>query len=91
MGIAAERAAEAEAKGQPWTGGDGMTIPTPSGHVTYSPHWVIANKAAQQVQAFLAEFGLSPANRGKVSPSAVRQRALFDDDEGGEPAGYGAL
>ncbi|MDY0748516.1 phage terminase small subunit P27 family [Paucibacter sp. R3-3] len=93
MGIAETRRAEAEARGEEWKGGDGMTIPTPGGHMTYSPHWVIANKAAQQVQTFLAEFGLSPATRGKVSTSAVRQRELFTEGEpeGDARAGYGGL
>lgn len=92
MALAAERRAAAEAKGEVWTGGDGLTIPTASGHMTYSPHWVIANKAAQQVKEFQAEFGLSPASRGKVNPSAVRQRDLFGDDEDEkDKGGYAAL
>lgn len=91
MALADEQRAEAEAKGETWTGGDGMTVPTPNGHMTYSPHWVIANKAQQQVQAYLAEFGLSPANRGKVSPSNVRQRPLFGDGEDEDTQGYGGL
>ena len=90
MAVAAEKAAAAEARGEEWTGGDGMTIPTPSGHMTYSPHWVIANKAAQQVRDFLAMFGLSPETRSKVAPSSVRQRNLFGDD-GDDKGGYGAL
>lgn len=90
MALAAEKAAEAAAKGEEWTGGDGMTVPTPNGHMTYSPHWVIANKAAQQVREFLAAFGLSPETRGKVSTSNVRQRELFGDEDG-DTKGYGAL
>lgn len=92
MGIAAEKRAEAEAKGEEYLGGDGMTYPTASGAIQYSPHWVIANRAAEQVKNFLGEFGLSPATRTKVSTSAVRQRALdFDDDDSGDEAGYGGL
>lgn len=78
--------AEAAERGEAYAGGDGLTCPTPSGHITYSPHWVISNKAAQQCREFLAEFGLSPAQRSRVAPSAVRQRDLFagdDDDQGG--------
>ena len=82
----------AEATGQVYAGGDGMTVMTPNGHMTYSPHWVIGNKAQQQVKDFLAQFGLSPSSRSAVAPSSVRQRGLFeDDDEGGAPEGYGAL
>lgn len=72
---------EAEAKGLPYQGGDGITVPTPNGHMTYSPHWVIANKAMEQVHKYLASFGLDPASRGRVNPSKVRQRDMFDDDE----------
>lgn len=91
MSLAAEKAAEAAARGEEWKGGDGMTVPTPNGHVTYSPHWVISNKAAQQVREFLAAFGLSPETRGKVATSSLRQRELFDDEDGQDKGGYGAL
>jgi P27 family predicted phage terminase small subunit len=72
---------EAEAKGLSYEGGDGITIPTPNGHMTYSPHWVIANKSMEQVHKFLASFGLDPSSRGRVSPSKIQQRDMFDDDE----------
>ena len=89
---AATRRAEAEAKGQIWAGGDGYTVPTPNGHMTYSPHWVIANKAMEQVNKYLADFGLSPTNRGRAAISNLRQGLLFDD--GGDehkPQGFGAI
>lgn len=94
---AAEKRAAAEALGQPWEGGDGYTFVTKSGSVQYSPHWVIANKAADQVDKFLANFGMSPSARGRVNPSNLLQRALpgMGDDEGGgddgRPAGFQAL
>ena len=78
---AAEKMAEAAAKGEPYTGGDGYTVPTPNGHMTYSPHWVIANKAMEQVNRYMSSFGLDPASRGRVNPSAVRQRDMFNDDD----------
>lgn len=90
MAIAEQQRAEAAARGEEWKGGDGMTVPTPNGHMSYSPHWVIANKAAQQVREFLAAFGLSPETRGKVSTSSLRQCELFDDD-GRDQGGYGSL
>lgn len=80
--------AAAEAAGQEYTGGDGITVPTPNGHMTYSPHWVVANKAMEQVHKYLASFGLDPASRGRVAPSKVRQRDMFDDDNQG---GFGDL
>jgi len=89
--LAAQRRADAEAKGEVYLGGDGLTVMTPSGHMTYSPHWVIGNKAQQQVKDFLAQFGMSPSSRSAVAPSSVRQRDLFPDDDGGEKGGYAAL
>jgi P27 family predicted phage terminase small subunit len=88
--LAAEKAAAAEAKGEVYTGGDGYTVPTPGGHMTYSPHWVIANKAMEQINRFLAEFGLSPASRGRVNPSNLRQSSLFDDDDHAA-GGFGSI
>ena len=89
---AAAAMAEAEAKGLPYVGGDGLTVPTPNGHMTYSPHWVVANKAMEQVNRYMANFGLDPSSRGRVNPSSLRQRTLFDDDSGaGQAAGFGDL
>jgi len=79
---AADAALEAEAG---WTGGDGLTIPTPNGGVMYSPHWVASRQASQHVDKFLASFGLSPSARGRVSPSNNRQGTLPLD--GGGPVG----
>lgn len=87
--LAEEKRQAREAAGETWTGGDGYTVPTPNGHMTYSPHWVIANKAMEQVNKYLADFGLSPSSRGRVAPSQNLQRQLFDDDE--KPQGFGAL
>ena len=83
--LAQARMDEAEARGETYTGGDGLTVPTPNGHMTYSPHWVVANKAMEQVHKYLASFGLDPASRGRVNTSKVRQRDMFDDepDQGG--------
>jgi P27 family predicted phage terminase small subunit len=78
---AEQRMAEADAQGKPYEGGDGITVPTPNGHMTYSPHWVIANKAMEQVHKYQASFGLDPASRGRVNTSKVRQRDMFDEDE----------
>lgn len=82
MATATRREAEAIAAGKEWTGGDGITIPTPSGHMTYSPHWVVANKAMEQVNRYLSNFGMSPASRKQVQ--AAVQLSLFES-EGDEP------
>lgn len=87
--LAEQKREAAEAKGEVWEGGDGYTVPTPNGHMTYSPHWVIANKAMEQTNKYLADFGLSPSSRGRVAPSSNLQRSFFDDDE--KPEGFGAI
>lgn len=67
---AAAKMAEAESRGEQYCGGDGYVVATPNGHLGYSPHWVIANRAMDQVDKFLASFGLSPSSRSRVTPSA---------------------
>lgn len=86
--LAQSRQEAADANGTTYTGGDGYTVETPNGHMTYSPHWVIANKAMEQVNKYMASFGLDPASRGRVNPSQHRQYPLFNDDGTG-PAGFG--
>lgn len=85
--------AVAEAKGEVYSGGDGYTFPTPSGYMTYSPYWVMSNKAQEQMSRYLATFGMNPSSRGQVSPSALRQCELFDDDQddGAERGGFDDL
>lgn len=75
-----QKRAAAEARDEqyaplPWLGGDGFTIPTPNGSVTYNPHWVARNKHALLLDRFLASFGMSPSSRGRVTPSS-RQMEL---------------
>lgn len=92
MARAQERAAaamaEADAKGVEYLGGDGLTVATPNGHMTYSPHWVIANKAMQQVHQYLESFGMKPDARGRVKVSENRQSGLFDDEDDKPKGGF---
>lgn len=44
-------------------------LPTPNGSVTYNPHWVGKNKAAEQIDKFSANFGGAAAFRARVTPS----------------------
>ena len=81
-------AEEAAARGEtydpkPWAGGNGFMLPTPNGAWSYSPHWVARNKHAQEVDKFLASFGMSPSSRGRVSPS-TNQLSLFGSDKPAE-------
>jgi len=76
-----------EATGAEYEGGDGLVLVTTNGNLIYSPWWVIANKARHQVDKFLANFGMSPASRGRVNQSNHLQRDMFGDNDEGESAG----
>lgn len=92
MDRAAKSMAEAEAKGEEYKGGDGMTEVTTNGNVIYSPYWVIANKSRHNVDKFLQNFGMSPSARARVTTSNHLQASLFGEDEGdGESAGFGSI
>lgn len=52
-----------------WSGGDGFQVPTPNGALTYSPYWVAAKRAGEEVDKALQAFGLSPAARARVRQS----------------------
>lgn len=92
MDRAAKKIAAAEAIGDEYTGGDGMTEMTTNGNIIYSPYWVIANKARHNVDKFLSNFGMSPSSRSRVTPSNHLQQGLFDDDmPGKKTAGFDDL
>jgi P27 family predicted phage terminase small subunit len=82
MKAAAEQEAKAIAEGKEWTGGDGFMIPTVNGNFAYSPYWVAARQAGDQVDKFLASFGMSPSARSRVSVSDNRQLPLPLDGSG---------
>ena len=63
-------------------------LPTPNGSMSYNPHWVAKNKAALNVDRFLASFGMSPSSRGRVSSSS-NQLALPGMDK--PVGGFAAL
>lgn len=89
MEAAAKGEADAIANGTEWAGGDGVMVKGPNGGFTYSHYWVMANKHGDQVDKFLASFGMSPSSRGRVSPSNNRQGELpLDGDQEG---GFGAV
>ena len=92
MKIAAAKMAAAEEKGEEYRGGDGMTEMTTNGNIIYSPYWVIANKARNQVDKFLQNFGMSPSARSRVTPSNHLQSSLFDEGEDeGANSGFGGI
>ncbi len=78
MRAAEEGRSAADTAGVPWTGGDGIMVPSPNGSLVYSHHWVVQRRAAQEVHWYLQSFGLSPASRGRVRPSENRQMSMFE-------------
>ena len=60
------------------TGERGRVWDTPSGYKQISVLMQIRNRALEQLKSFSAEFGLSPASRGRVKTSDNRQVPLFD-------------
>ena len=84
MNLAEEKRLAAEAEGKEYDGGDGVMVRTANGNTTYSHHWVVGRRAAEDVNRYLAAFGLSPAQRARVATSDNRQGTLF------EPAGEDA-
>jgi P27 family predicted phage terminase small subunit len=92
MERAAAKREAAEAAGNEYTGGDGMTEVTTNGNIIYSPYWVIANKARHNVDKFLSNFGMSPSSRSRVTPSNHLQQSLFDEEAPGKKtAGFDDL
>ena len=79
MKQAEEARVAAEARGEEYTGGDGIMIKTANGNFTYSHHWVVGRHASAEVKRYLDLFGLSPAARSRVTPSDNRQGQLFEE------------
>lgn len=91
MMVAAEKKQRiAEANGEVYEGSDGLIEVTKNGNVIYSPYYIIAKNSRYILDRMLANFGMSPAARGRVSPSNRLQKDLFgDDDSDGESVGGG--
>ena len=81
----------AEAEGNEYIGGDGMTEITTNGNIIYSPYWVIANKARHNVDKFLSNFGMSPSARSRVTPSNHLQQPLFPEAGSDDEKGFGGI
>lgn len=82
MRLAEEKRAAAEVAGEVYDGGDGIMVRTANGNQTYSHHWVVGRRAAEDVNRYLALFGLSPSSRSRVSTSENRQGSLFEGPAG---------
>lgn len=58
----------------------GSVVKSPNGYPIQSPYLAIANKAHEQMTKLLAEFGMTPASRTRVSvskPDPAAQYAKF--------------
>jgi P27 family predicted phage terminase small subunit len=56
----------------------GTVVKAPSGYPILSPYLSVANKAVEQMRAFLTEFGLTPSSRSRI---AVGPGSETDDME----------
>lgn len=79
MKLAEEKRSAAETAGELYSGGDGIMVPTINGNLVYSHYWVVGQRAAAEVNRYLALFGLSPSSRSRVSTSDNRQASLFQE------------
>lgn len=76
--------AETKLKG---LGEGGLIDETPNGFKQMSVWLQISNRAVEQMHKFLAEFGMTPSARSRVTPSNP-QLGLFGDDQQ-QPKGPG--
>lgn len=59
----------------------GSVVKAPSGYLAHSPYLAIANKALEQMRAFLVEFGMTPSSRTRVQAAGgARPQAPADSD-----------
>ena len=55
-----------------------MITITESGYPVVSPWFGVANKAMQQMRAFLAEFGMTPSSRSRIQVPKENEEDEFD-------------
>jgi len=65
----------------------GTMLKSPSGYPQQSPYVAVANRQAEIMIRVAAEFGFTPASRGRISTAVKSERNLLDlmkpsDDEG---------
>jgi len=60
-------------------GADSMVDATPSGYNQISAWYVASAKAFEQMRSMLAEFGLSPLTRARISANVCVNTDLFND------------
>ena len=57
----------------------GLVDVTPNGYQQVSAWYVASSKAFEQMRSTLAEFGLSPLSRARISPNVCTNVDLFED------------
>lgn len=74
VAIAAEKRSAWEADpanaGREWAGGDGLTTPTSTGYPVLNSHFSARRQMLSDLDRQLANFGLSPSARSRVTPSS---------------------
>lgn len=65
---------------------DALVDYTPKGLRIQSVMYQVLNREMDKLRSLLAEFGLTPAQRARVTPAIRAQLKLFDGGAGGEPA-----
>ena len=62
-------------------------VKSPTGFPIQSPYVSIANRQAEIMMRISAEFGFTPASRGRISVAAEPEKTLFDqiDNKSGPP------
>jgi P27 family predicted phage terminase small subunit len=60
---------------------------TPKGMRIQSPTYQALNREREKLRSWLAEFGLTPAQRARVTTAVRVQADLFDVNKGATPAG----
>ncbi len=57
----------------------GVVVKSPSGYPMQSPFLAIANKAMEQMKAYLIEFGMTPASRTRVRADRPQERDPLEE------------
>lgn len=55
-------------------GKTGLMVESPSGHRIQSPHLAIANRAIEQLDKILVEFGMTPSSRSRVGVGKASEK-----------------
>ena len=63
-------------------GDAGLEAETPSGYKQIGVWLQISNRAVEQMHKMMAEFGMTPSARSRVTPSAPQQGDLFNGTTG---------